>query len=141
MQEKFRQNICCFDEIVNSTVTMAKFAEIMEFPIAVTEQYSKGLGKTVSELDFIQKYVLSDKTQFSMLTPEVLEFLDNNKPSDIFICGIEGHACIQGTVQDLIESGYNAHVVMDGVSSSSQLNRFSAFREMSRIGATLLTSE
>ena len=60
--------------------------------------------------------------------------------SDVFICGIEAHACIQCTVQDLIERNINAHVVIDAVSSGNQVNRFSAFRHMEKIGANLVTS-
>ena len=88
-------NIKHFDEVVYSTSTMLKFAEIMEYPIAATEQFARGLGPTVEELADARKYVLSDKTQFSMLTSEVEKFLENEKPSDIFLCGIEAHACIQ----------------------------------------------
>merc|ERR1711973_1159 len=141
LQEKFRPLIKHFDEVVYSTSTMLKFAEIMEYPIAATEQFARGLGPTVEELADARKYVLSDKTQFSMLTSEVEKFLENEKPSDIFLCGIEAHACIQGTAQDLIERGVNTFIVMDAVSASSDVNRFSAFREMEHIGCRLVTSE
>merc|ERR1711953_439252 len=141
MQESFRRTIQYFDEVAITTANMVEFAEIMEYPIAATEQYSKALGKTVDELVNARKYVLSDKTQFSMITPEVQEFLDTHAPTDIFLCGIEAHACIQCTVQDLIEKNINAHVIVDAVSSAHQMNRFSAFRYMEKIGANLITSE
>jgi len=141
IQEKFRPNIKYFDRMVASTATMFKFAQIMEYPVAVTEQFARGLGPTVEELAEARPFVLSDKTQFSMMTPEVDAFMEQHAPSDIFICGIEAHACIQGTVQDLIERGIKTHVIVDGVSASHQVNRFSAFREMENIGATLVTSE
>ena len=44
------------------------------------QQYSRGLGKTVPELADATEFVLSDKTQFSMLTPDVIEFLDKHNP-------------------------------------------------------------
>jgi len=141
MQESFRGSIKYFPEIANSTANMIEFAKVMEYPIAVTEQYSRGLGKTIHELEAAHEFVLSDKTQFSMFTPEVNQFMEEHKPSDVFICGIEAHACIQCTVQDLIERNINAHVVIDAVSSGNQVNRFSAFRQMEKIGANLVTSE
>ena len=139
---------------------MVEFAKVIDYPIAVTEQYSRGLGKTIPELEAAHEFVLSDKTQFSMFTPEVNEFMEKHQPrfdpqpslsmiywstktnvfSDVFICGIEAHACIQCTVQDLIERNINAHVVIDAVSSGNQVNRFSAFRHMEKIGANLVTS-
>ena len=51
-----------------------------EYPIAVTEQYSRGLGKTIEELAEAREFVLSDKTQFSMMTPEVNEFMEKHNP-------------------------------------------------------------
>ena len=81
MKESFRRTIQYFDEVAITTANMVEFAEIMEYPIAATEQYSKALGKTVDELENARKYVLSDKTQFSMITPEVQEFLDTHAPT------------------------------------------------------------
>ena len=57
--------------MVASTSTMFKFAQIMDYPVAVTEQFARGLGPTVEELADARPFVLSDKTQFSMMTPEV----------------------------------------------------------------------
>ena len=61
--------------------------------------------------------------------------------SDVFVCGIEAHACIQCTVGELIERGITAHVIVDAVSASHQVNRFAAFRQMEKWGANLITSE
>ena len=59
---------------------MVEFAKVMDYPIAVTEQYSRGLGKTIPELEAAHEFVLSDKTQFSMFTPEVNEFMEKHQP-------------------------------------------------------------
>lgn len=80
LQDKFRTNIKFFDEIVHSTATMVKFAHIMDMPVALTEQFSRGLGHTVPELEEAKQYLLSDKTQFSMMTPEVEEFMVKHNP-------------------------------------------------------------
>lgn len=79
MQESFRGSIKHFDAVAQSTANMVKFAQVMEYPIAATEQYARGLGKTIEELADVREYVLSDKTQFSMMTPEVNAFMDENK--------------------------------------------------------------
>ena len=67
-------------QIAQSTANMVQFAKIMEYPIAVTEQYFRGLGKTIEELADAREFVLSDKTQFSMMTPEVTAFMEEHKP-------------------------------------------------------------
>jgi len=59
---------------------MTKFADLVEWPIAVTEQFPKGLGPTVEELADVRKHVIAAKTQFSMMTPEVEEFMEKHKP-------------------------------------------------------------
>ena len=39
----------------------------------------------------------------------------------------QAHVCIQQTVIDLIERGYEVHVVADATSSRSQMDRLMAF--------------
>ena len=41
----------------------------------------------------------------------------------IVLCGIEGHACVQQTVFDLIEKKYDVHVITDAVSSRNMVDR------------------
>ena len=48
-------------------------SKILEIPLVVTEQYPKGLGSTVEELDISNAAVVAPKTKFSMLVPEVSE--------------------------------------------------------------------
>ena len=62
------------------TATMLQFAQIMNMPIAVTEQFKRGLGETVEELAAAREFVLSDKTQFSMMTAEVQQFMKEHNP-------------------------------------------------------------
>ena len=42
---------------------------------------------------------------------------------NILICGIESHVCVQQTVLDLLDADFNVHVVVDGVSSRSMVDR------------------
>lgn len=47
------------------------------------------------------------KTQFSMLTEDVLKKLrsDNPEVNTIVLCGIETHVCVQGTALQAIKEG------------------------------------
>lgn len=45
--------------------------KILGIPLIVTEQYPKGLGSTVSEIDIHHALVTIAKTKFSMVVPEV----------------------------------------------------------------------
>ncbi|KAM3923902.1 isochorismatase domain-containing protein 2 isoform 1-T2 [Leptodactylus fuscus] len=141
MQEKFRHNIVFFNQIVSVAARMLQTAKILEIPVVVTEQYPKGLGLTVPELgaDGIQKYT---KTCFSMLIPEVEKELQSNPGrQSVILCGIETHACIMSTTLDLLNKGFDVHVVADACSSRSQVDRLVALSRMKQSGAYLTTGE
>jgi len=50
------------------------------------------------------------KTQFSMLTADVLKSLKTDHPEvkTIILCGIEAHVCVQGTALQALEDGLQA---------------------------------
>merc|ERR1712146_310754 len=80
------------------------------------------------------------KTQFSMLTPEVVTRLDSGRGS-VILCGIEAHVCIMQTALDLIDSGRDVFVVCDSISSQRSHDRAVAIRRVENAGAILTTSE
>merc|ERR1712116_18623 len=88
----------------------------MKMPIVYTEQYPKGLGHTVPELK-VDPY-----------------------PS-VKLCGIETHACIRHTTMDLVENGFNVHVVVDACSSRSLTDRKYALEAIAKMGANMITTE
>ena len=118
MQEKFRPNISFFPEIVSNSHRIMQAAKVLQIPILATEQYPKGLGKTVPELE-LEKFGVTahPKTCFSMAAvPEVMAGLRTR--DSVILCGIEAHACIYHTTLDLIETGkFDVHVVVDCCSS------------------------
>ncbi|KAH9403530.1 Isochorismatase domain-containing protein 2, mitochondrial [Tyrophagus putrescentiae] len=132
LQEKFRPNIQYFDPIVEVSSRLLRTAKILNLPVVVTEQYPKGLGRTVAELglaDFPEIKPV-EKTQFSMLTSD-----------SIVLCGIEAHVCVQGTALQALDNGFEVHIVVDGCSSRSMVDRMFAFQRLKAAGAWLTTSE
>merc|ERR1712012_1455967 len=81
----------------------------MGLPIAATEQYPKGLGPTVPELE-LEKYGVKahPKSCFTMVLPDLMAELKEKQPEtkSIILCGIETQACIQHTTLDLLEQGF-----------------------------------
>ena len=151
VQERFRDVIHGMPCVIDTTSRMVRTANALNMPVITTEQYPKGLGKTVEELQAIidPKYVF-EKTKFSMWTKEVEEAY--NKQFDLYgsgasglgqvlLCGIETHVCIFQTALDLLERGVEVHVVVDGVSSQRSGDRSVAVQRLAQAGAWLCTSE
>uniref|UniRef100_V9LFH9 Isochorismatase domain-containing protein 2, mitochondrial n=1 Tax=Callorhinchus milii TaxID=7868 RepID=V9LFH9_CALMI len=141
LQEKFRDQIVYFPQIVAASAKMLKVAEILQMPVIVTEQYPKGLGATVPELgaNHLPKY---PKTCFSMVTPDVEGALRSFEGvQSVLLCGIETHACIMSTALDLLDRGLDVHVVADACSSRTQTDRVIALSRLRQSGAFVTTSE
>ena len=103
--------------------------KILGVPIIVTEQYPKGLVRTVAGLNIDRLSLpVFEKTCFSMVISKVAEQLTTWNTKAVLLCGIEAHACIYHTTIDLLEHGYNVHVVVDACSNRSQTDRFVAHR-------------
>jgi len=141
MQVKFAPSISYFSEIIETSRRMNELSKILELPTIVTEQYPKGLGPTVPELGDISHAKKFEKTCFSMVLPEVEEELKASGRKSVILCGIETQACILKTATDLLDLGYDVHVVADAVSSRSQVDRLFALATMRQMGAFITTSE
>lgn len=142
LQDKFRKNIEYFPEIVEISNRLLRAFKLLELPIVCTEQYPKGLGCTVPELEVVENEVpVFDKTKFSMYLPPIQEIIKNKEIKSVVICGIEAHVCIQQTALDLLESGLDVHLVVDACSSRSMIDRMYAFERLRDSGAFLTTSE
>jgi len=84
------------------------------------------------------------KTKFTMIVPDVEKLLPQlcgGSLHHIVLFGIEAHVCVQQTVIDLLERGYQVHIVADAVSSRSQMDRLFALQRFQQAGAIVTTSE
>ena len=145
IQEKFRNMIQFFPGICEVSSRLLKAAKILDVPVVVTEQYPQGLGNTVQEIGLANYPDIKTitKTQFSMMVPEVVDLLSkqHSNVKSVILCGIEAHVCVQGTCLHLLERGFDVHLVVDGISSRSNVDRMFAFDRMKSAGAWLTTSE
>jgi nicotinamidase-related amidase len=82
------------------------------------------------------------KTKFSMLVEEIVEAVEAlPHVKKVLIVGIETHVCVLQTTLDLIERGYEVHIIVDGVSSQRLTDRATALHRLSQSGAFMATSE
>jgi len=155
VQEKFREVIFNFDDMVSNISKLIKAFNILKVPIMVTEQYPKGLGLTIKEIQQIlknQNSTYNKKTIKDMNKIEKIEFscFDNEsfadslkkyKRKNIIVVGIEAHVCVLVTILDGIKNNYNMHIVVDGVSSRKKLDRDVAVGRAKQSSAFLTTAE
>ncbi|KAJ1835828.1 hypothetical protein IWW55_004068 [Coemansia sp. RSA 2706] len=141
VQERFRSGIHAFESLVQVAQKMSKFSQLTKTPLIVTEQYSKGLGNTVSEIPIDHAQLVEDKSKFSMVTERVAAKLQELRAESVVLYGIESHVCVLQTCLDLLESQYDVHVLADGVSSMNAPEIDIALRRMASAGAHVVSSE
>lgn len=108
-----------------------------------TEHYPEKLGKTVPELDIKHAAGIFSKTKFSMMIPEVKDYLKKlNEVDSIVLMGLESHICVEQTAMDLLSlEHFNVHIVADCILSRTVDDRKLALERLSKIGCVVSTSE
>jgi nicotinamidase-related amidase len=142
VQEKLIDLLPDHEAIVWNVARLIDAAGILSVPIAATEQYPKGLGRTVEALTSRLKVRPSEKVTFSCGScGEIFSALDRNDVSRVAVCGIETHVCVQQTVLDLLAAGFRVYVAADAVGARRDIDHQVALRRMEASGATLTTTE
>ena len=140
VQEGFRKAIRGFDRVAGAAIALIKGARATEVPILVTEQYPKGLGRTVSpvaealpgDVEAIEKVCFS--------APEADGF-DLAGRDQALLCGVETHVCVNQTALDLLDHGVEVHVASDAVGSRFDHDKSVGLEKMERAGAVITTVE
>lgn len=128
IQVKFAPLIHRFPTVVSRSSMLLQASNVMEIPKIVSEQYPQAFGPTVPELTTLlpttkaNEYFVYPKKKFSMLVPECVSKLGEFNRKQVLLCGIEAHVCVSQTAFDLIEQGFEVHVVCDAVSSQRYLS-------------------
>jgi nicotinamidase-related amidase len=139
VQEAFRPAVLDFDEVVANARRLVEGARILGVPVTVTEQYPKGLGRTVPELaEGLDGIEPIEKVCFSAARAEGF---DTGGRDQALVCGIESHVCVSQTAHDLLEGGLEVHVARDAVTSRSAENREVGLHKMETAGAIVTSVE
>ena len=142
-QARLMPSIHDHEELARKTAIFIKGCRILGAPIITTQQYTKGLGETIPEVnDALGEYKYIEKITFSCCgNNEYKEALNKTGKKNILITGIEAHICVQQTVLDLLNDGYSVYVIADCVGSRFKPDRLYAEKRMEKAGAVLTTSE
>lgn len=144
LQEAFRSPINDFAQIASRVSIAVRGFQILGLPVIVTEQYPQGLGRTAEEilLSLPTEFDLIEKTAFSSCGASAfMEKLRATGASQIVLCGLETHICVNQTAHDLLNEGFQVHVLTDCVGSRFTADKQDALKKMHLHGAQPATVE
>lgn len=138
-QERLVSAIADHEALMERVRILLQGLKVLDIPMTVTQQYTKGLGMSVSEVwEASGETEYLDKISFSAL--EVAEPKIHDKKY-ILVCGMEAHCCVLQTVIDLAGAGYVPVLVTDCIGSRRESDREMAIRRAEQEGAVLTSSE
>lgn len=143
IQEKLAPLVVNSEDMISNCKWLMDIASELDVPLIASEQYRKGLGKTVEPLiSSIPGDIEIDKLHFSCYKDaNFLKSWSKLNKKQAVIAGIETHVCILQTALDLLKAGIEVFVVVDAVSSRNQLNHQYGLDRMRAEGVRLVTRE
>jgi nicotinamidase-related amidase len=128
-------------KLLKNCITLIRGLSALGIPLILTQQYTKGLGNTIPEIQSaLSGLQYIEKREFSCCDePAVIEELNETEAKNIILCGIESHVCVQQTAIDLKNAGLNPVVIMDCVSSRNPEN-IELAKERFRFESIMMTS-
>ncbi len=147
VQEKLIPAIDQAQAVLRSCRFLLQIAQLLKVPILLTEQYPRGLGRTVPELlEGLPVLPTAEKMRFS--AADALESLltaptppCSQRPTHFVLAGIETHICILQTALELLQRGYQVTVVRDATSSRTITEADLATQRLLSAGVVVTSAE
>ena len=129
--------------VTANCVHLIELAKMQNIPVVVTEQYPKGLGKTVPQIQAaLPSYQPVEKMAFNCCgEPSFLGEIKRYNKKKIIVAGMETHICVLQTTMGLLQEGFVPHVVNDAVCSRTKENWNRGLEFMRDAGAVITGTE
>lgn len=144
-------------QVLKNTQILVAAAARLGVPIVVSQQYPKGLGQTVPELQAAFQDAEDthgaavyrfDKVEFSAAAAPAFATLPPAERigammtrEQWIVCGMETHVCVYQTVRDLVGPACAVHVVRDAVASRTKANWRLGLELAREVGAMVTSTE
>ncbi len=136
VDERYRKRI------LDAVPKLIRAAKILGIPVIHTEQYPKGLGRTIPEISEYLEGKAIEKSAFSCFgSDEFRDAVVESAARYLIIAGIETHICVNQTAFDAVDMGYTAVLVEDGSGSRKTDDHETAVRKMENNGVLVESSE
>lgn len=132
------------EKLIDKAKRLIEGVRTCNVPVAVTQQYTLGLGKTVEPLISAlgEDYLPIDKLHFSAYNCEDFkEILQYREKNTVILCGIEAHICVLQTALDLLENGYDVFLVEDACASRKNEDFTWGINRVAEAGGMITTVE
>ena len=132
-RETVQKNIC----------TLVKGLKILDIPMIVTQQYTKGIGMTEADVrEALESDAYFDKTSFSCYgDANIKNAVDSLGKKVILVCGTEAHVCVLQTCLELEENGYTPVLVTDCIASRKDSDKKMGIKRAVQEGVRVTTYE
>tara|TARA_B100001989_G_scaffold14655_1_gene9113 strand:- start:152 stop:721 length:570 start_codon:yes stop_codon:yes gene_type:complete len=142
IQEKIIRPIFNKDSIIKNIKKLISAYQILEENIFISEQNPLKLGATIPELLPKAEFRKFEKMEFNLARiQDFLIELKNNKITNLIVCGLETHICVQQTVLDCLQRKFEVILISDAMGSRNRLDHEIALQRMIQKGAILTTTE
>lgn len=127
------------EQLLHNTKILLEGLKVLEVPMYITQQYTKGLGMTADSImeaagttDYIDKIAFTayDSVKWKLRGKKF-----------VIVCGIESHICVLQTVIDLKAADYVPILVADCISSRKESDKQVAIERARQEGAIVTTYE
>jgi nicotinamidase-related amidase len=144
IQERLLPAMATPEQVVAKSQILMQAAQSLGLPIAVSEQYPKGLGHTVAELQSNDAATF-EKLTFSCWRDDALKkhFINLHEKGRplVVVAGIEAHVCVLQTCIDMSNAGFGVFAVADAMSSRKPESATLAFERMRAAGVEVINTE
>lgn len=142
-QERLMPAISGHEEMIQRSVILIQGLKTLGIPLLMTQQYTKGIGKTVPEiLEAMGSEEYFDKVEFSCFDNTAIhDKIGSLGRKNVILCGAEAHVCLLQTCIDLKEAGYTPVLVADCVGSRKESDKQFGLIRAQQEGVLITTSE
>ncbi len=143
IQDKLAAVMKMKDQVVKNCLHLIELAKMQGIPVVVTEQYPKGLGRTVPEIQAaFPSYKPIEKVAFNCCgEPSFLAEIKKLGKKKVIVTGMETHICVLQTSLGLLQEGLDVHLVRDAVCSRTKANWETGVEFMRDAGAVMTCTE
>lgn len=145
-QERLMPAMYDREDVEDKAARLIRGCKELEVPVVVTQQYTRGLGETVPVVaEALGEFEPIEKVTFSCCgCEEFTKTMEDAKAAgrkSVIVSGCETHICVEQTVLDLLEKGFDVFLVADAVQSRSEEHKDISICRMENAGAVILSYE